>query len=107
MHRQGCPNLGEYRKHGSSWLEIQWDKGVDAEFSTEIAIEVGNKRGVLATVAAAISDTGSNIENVGVKERDGLSSTLRFVINVRNREQLARIIRQLRTLPDVMHISRE
>jgi len=107
VHRQGCPNLGEYRKQGSTWLEIQWDPDVDAEFATAISVEVGNKRGVLATIAATISDTGSNIEIVSVEERDGLSSTLKFVINVRNREQLARIIRQLRALPDVMNIARD
>ena len=106
VHRQGCPNLGEYRKHGSSWLEVQWEDAVGREFSSEIHVEVGNQRGVLATVASTIADTGCNIENVAVDERDGLSSTLKFILSVRDRKQLARIMRRLRALPKVMHITR-
>jgi GTP pyrophosphokinase len=40
------------------------------------------------------------------EERDGLTSTLRFVINVRGRQHLARIMRRLRIIPTVMRISR-
>ncbi|HEC16671.1 MAG TPA: bifunctional GTP diphosphokinase/guanosine-3',5'-bis pyrophosphate 3'-pyrophosphohydrolase [Sedimenticola sp.] len=106
VHRHGCPNLGEFRKSGENWLDVRWEEDVDAEFSAEIRIEVGSKRGVLATVAAAIAEEGSNIENVSIEERDGLSSTMDFVLAVHDRKHLARIIRQLRGLPTVMRITR-
>ena len=106
VHRQGCTNLGEFRKHGSNWLEMQWADSVDAEFSTEIRVEVGNQRGVLATVASTIADSGSNIENVAVEERDGMSSTIKFVITVADDRALAKIINHLRGLPAVMDITR-
>ena len=83
VHRQECPNLGDFRKGGENWLDVRWEEDADAEFSTEIRIEVGTKRGVLATVAASIAEMGCNIENVSIEERDGLSSTLDFVIAVR------------------------
>ena len=107
VHRQGCKNLGESRKHGPNWLELKWSEQVDREFSTEIRIEVGNQRGALATVAATISDLGSNIENVSVEERDGTSSNLRFLISVRDHRQLNRIMNNLRMLPTVMGAARE
>jgi len=106
VHRQECPNLGDFRKGGENWLDVRWEEDANAEFSTEIRIEVGTKRGVLATVAASIAEMGCNIENVSIEERDGLSSTLDFVIAVRGRKHLARIIRHLRSLPPVMRITR-
>jgi GTP pyrophosphokinase len=106
VHRQGCSNLGEFRKHGSNWLEMQWADEVNVEFSTEIRVEVGNQRGVLATVASTISDNGSNIENVSVEDRDGMSSTLKFVITVANDRELAKLVNHLRALPAVMDITR-
>jgi len=69
-------------------------------------VEAGSKRGVLATVAAAFAEMESNIENVVMEERDGLSSTLEFTVTVRDRKHLARIIKRLRALPDVMRITR-
>jgi len=106
VHRQDCSNLGGGRKRHPNGLDLKWAEEVEGEFPTEIRIAVGNQRGVLATVAATISETGSNIENVGVEERDGLTSTLKFVFTVKGRQQLATIMRRLRALPAVMHISR-
>jgi GTP pyrophosphokinase len=106
IHRQGCPNLGDYKKHGHKWIEAEWEADVQGEFATKIKVESGNQRGVLASVASVISQQESNIEHVGSEERDGLSSTLVFVITVKNRLHLARIMRQVRSLPSVMRISR-
>ncbi len=106
VHRQGCPNLGEFRKQGENWMDVRWVDQTEGEFTTEIGIEVGSKRGVLATVAAVFAEMESNIENVVIEERDGLSSTLEFTVNVRNRKHLARIIKRLRALPEVMRITR-
>ena len=107
IHRQGCSNLGDYDKHGHNWIEAEWESKVDAEFATEIRIEAGNRRGLLATVASTISELGSNIEQVGSEERDGLSTTLVFVITVKGRQHLARVIRHVRRVPTVMKISRQ
>ncbi len=106
VHRQDCPNLGGRRKHNPNWLDLKWEEQVEGEFPTEIRVAVGNQRGVLATVATTIAEFGSNIENVAVNERDGLTSTLTFVITVNGRQQLATIMRRLRSLPAVMHIAR-
>jgi GTP pyrophosphokinase len=106
VHRQECRNLGDFRKHGDRWLEVQWEQEPVGSFTTEIKVEVGNKRGVLATVASALSELDSNIENVGMMERDGLTSTLDFVMTVKDRRHLADIMRRLRALPAVLRIFR-
>ncbi len=106
VHRQGCPNLGEFRKQGENWMDVRWMDEIEGEFTTEVGVEVGSKRGVLATVAAAFAGMESNIENLVIEERDGLSSTMEFTISVRNRKHLARIIKSLRSLPEVMRITR-
>jgi len=107
VHHQSCRNIGDFRKSGENWLDVQWESEPAGDFATEIRVEVGNKRGVLATVAAAISAMGSNIENVGMEERDGLTSTLHFTMTVRDRKHLANIMRRLRALPQVLKISRQ
>ncbi|MBU0500103.1 MAG: RelA/SpoT family protein [Gammaproteobacteria bacterium] len=106
VHRQECRNLKKERRSGETWLELDWEKVIEASFATEIRVSVGNQRGVLASVAAAIADMGSNIDNVGIEERDGLTSTLIFVIEVTDRQHLARIMRRLRSLPRVIRIVR-
>ncbi len=106
VHRQGCPNLGEFRKHGKNWMDVRWVDQTEGEFTTEVGVEVGSKRGVLATIAAVFAEMESNIENVVIEERDGLSATLEFTVTVRNRKHLAQIIKRLRALRGVMRITR-
>jgi (p)ppGpp synthase/HD superfamily hydrolase len=106
VHRQGCRNLGDFRHNRDKWLDLEWSRDPAADFSTEIRVEVGNRRGALATIAAAIAELGSNIENVQSREKDGRTSTLDFLVSVQDRAHLARIIRRLRQIPLVMRISR-
>jgi guanosine-3',5'-bis(diphosphate) 3'-pyrophosphohydrolase len=106
VHRQECRNLGDFHRQRDKWLDVEWDSSEGTDFSTEIRVEVGNRPGALATVAAAIAEQGSNIENVQSREKDGLTSTLDFLITVHSRAHLARIMRRLRQIPLVVRISR-
>ena len=106
VHHQDCPNLGDFRRQGQSWLDVQWADEVSGEFSTAIRVDAGNQRGMLATIASLIAEEGSNIEDVRSEERDGLSTSLRFVVSVKGRKHLASIIRRLKKVPFVLRISR-
>ncbi len=106
VHHQECPNLGDFRRQGQSWLDVQWAEDISGEFSTTIRVDAGNQRGMLATIASLIAEEGSNIEDVRSEERDGLSTSLRFIISVTGRKHLASILRRLKKVPFVLRISR-
>ncbi len=107
IHHMSCPNLGDFKKVGKDWLDVNWEPDVVGEYSTAIRIDVGNQRGMLATIAATIAEYGSNIEEVSSEEKDGLSSSLRFTLAVKDRKHLANIIRHLRKIPSVLRITRD
>lgn len=106
IHRHDCNNLAEYRNHPEKWIEVQWEKNLQRDFPVEVRVEVKNVRGVLATVAAEIAETGSNIEQVEVREGDGDTSTMNFLFNVHDRKHLAQIMRRIRVLPSTLRIIR-
>ncbi len=106
VHHHDCPNLGDFRRQGQSWLDVQWADEVSGEFSTAIRVDAGNQRGMLATIASLIAEEGSNIDDVRSEERDGLSTSLRFVVSVKGRKHLANILRRLKKIPFVLRISR-
>ena len=96
VHRTECPNLSELSKLPERRVEIEWDRDVQGDYRAELRIEVINRPGVLATVAAAIAAADSNIENVEYAERDLAAATLLFAIEVKNRKHLADVIRRVR-----------
>jgi len=106
VHRVECPNVPELRKSPERCLDIAWDANVRGDYKVELRIEVANKPGVLAQVAAAIADADSNIENVEYKERDGVSAILLFTIEVENRKHLADVMRRVRRLGVVNAVKR-
>ncbi|WP_093029895.1 RelA/SpoT family protein [Thiocapsa roseopersicina] len=106
VHRSECRNLGSLETKRDKRLDVEWANEPDGEFPTEIRVEIGNRRGALAVVAGAIAELGSNIENVHSREKDGMTTALEFLILVKGRAHLARIMRRLRQIPLVLRITR-
>jgi RelA/SpoT family (p)ppGpp synthetase len=106
IHRQTCKNLAEFRNHPEKWVDVEWGGEVSGEFSTEIRVVITNQRGALAMAAAAISEQGVNIELVEMSEQDDRYVTMTFIIQVRDRQHLAQVLRAIRMLKPVSRISR-
>jgi RelA/SpoT family (p)ppGpp synthetase len=106
IHRDNCVNVEDYSKHPEKWLPVTWQAAPDKSFTSEIRVDVVNRTGVLAAVAAAISSTDTNIDHVSVDERESDTSTLVFEIRVRDRKHLARIVRMVRRMADVQRVTR-
>ena len=62
---------------------------------------------VMAKVAAEIAGSDSNIDNVTVAPDSGDQyATMNFTLQVANRVHLAKIMRSLRSIPEVVRITR-
>jgi GTP diphosphokinase / guanosine-3',5'-bis(diphosphate) 3'-diphosphatase len=106
VHLQSCPNVAEYRNHPEKWINVVWESDINADFQAHITIEITNQRGMLAKLASTISEEQANIVHVEIKDRDDRYTTLKFVIEVRDRTHLARIMRKARIIKNVARISR-
>jgi guanosine-3',5'-bis(diphosphate) 3'-pyrophosphohydrolase len=107
IHTHDCPVIVKTRTDPDRLLDVTWDPETRKPFEVSIKLVVANRRGVLAKVAAEIADAGSNIQNVAVDPDDGGSYTdMRFTLQVMNRLHLARIMRGLRRIPEVIRILR-
>ncbi|MBL8487519.1 MAG: bifunctional (p)ppGpp synthetase/guanosine-3',5'-bis(diphosphate) 3'-pyrophosphohydrolase [Rhodocyclaceae bacterium] len=106
VHTHDCLSLRKQRGERDDWVEVEWDPEPDRLFDVGIRVLAENKRGVLAKVAAAIAEADSNIQNVNMDEDGSTHTTLHFTLQVANRMHLARILRDLRHIPEVVRIIR-
>ncbi len=106
VHTHDCLSLRKQRGERDEWIEVEWDPEPDRLFDVGIRVLAENKRGVLAKVAAAIAEADSNIQNVNMDEDGARHTTLYFTLQVANRMHLARILRDLRHIPEVVRITR-
>lgn len=106
IHKERCPKIAKYKHRPDQCINVQWEDKIVGEFQVPVIVDVLNSRGVLAQLANAIADSNANISNVHVDERDSRHNTVKFIVTVRDRSHLARVMRRLRTVPEVTRISR-
>ncbi len=107
IHTHDCPTIRKFKLDPDKWLDVEWDSDNKKLFKVNVRMVVANQRGMLAKIAAGISDVGANIDNVSVEEPDGSQyANVNFTVQVRDRVHLAHLMRSLRKIPDVVRINR-
>ncbi|MEN8129251.1 MAG: bifunctional GTP diphosphokinase/guanosine-3',5'-bis pyrophosphate 3'-pyrophosphohydrolase [Pseudomonadota bacterium] len=106
IHRENCRNVTGDRRRPDKWVQIYWSDNIEGEYTAIIRALAPNQRGMLASLAAKISDQNSNIENVTLDERDGSTTNITFQLTVKNRKHLAHIMRLIRKTPQVYKVMR-
>ena len=108
VHTNDCPiALRMLSKDSDKWVEVEWGKELNREFELDLAIDTRQGKGVLARVASSVTSADSNIMNVSMEDRFKEDSvTIRFTIQVNDRLHLSKVMRSLRSNPDVMRVTR-
>ncbi len=107
IHTHDCPAIAKFRHDPDKWLDVEWDPEIRRLFKVGLKLTVANQRGVLAKVAAVISEAGSNIDNIGMDEGDDSAYTsMHFTVQVEDRVHLAKLMRSLRKINEVVRLNR-
>lgn len=109
IHTSDC--LAIRKAHGtkpSKWIAVEWEPEPGKLFSVRLRIMVHNTVGALGHIATEISLSGTNIQYVNMEEKQpSLYTTLHITVQVASRTSLARLMRQLRRIPEVVRIARD
>ena len=104
VHRLECQHT---KARAQDNVPLVWADNVEGDFQCEIRTHSLNRRGLLAQVTSEIADCESSIENVSMNDRAGGQAVeTRFVITVRSRVHLARVIRRIRPIEGIERVER-
>lgn len=107
VHRLECRHVQTRKGGPQERIPLIWSEKVQGDFLAEVRLKAENRRGLLANVAGEISSANASIENVQMPDRNGSEALeMRFVITVRDRVHLARVLRRLRRLEAVQRVTR-
>jgi len=107
VHSHECPAIHLFHFDPEKWVDVQWDAAPERLFDVNVRATAANQRGVLARLAAEISEADSNIDHIETEQRASQAyTTIVFTIQVKNRMHLAQVFRRLRRIPEVVRISR-
>jgi guanosine-3',5'-bis(diphosphate) 3'-pyrophosphohydrolase len=107
VHTHDCPAIHPFHFDPEKWVDVQWDSAPERLFEVNVRLTAQNTRGVLARLAAEVSEADSNIDHIETEQRASEAyTTIFFTIQVKNRLHLAHVFRRLRRIPEVVRISR-
>jgi guanosine-3',5'-bis(diphosphate) 3'-pyrophosphohydrolase len=105
IHRADCPNLLFLAHEPERRLEIDWQEAEGERFVVRLALEGNDRRGLYADVAAAVSDSGTNIRSMELRSTDGRAQGA-VLVEVENLAHLQKIIRAARKVKGITEVAR-
>ena len=106
VHLHDCPAVAKLRGDRGRWVDVEWEQGEERLFDVTIRVLTKNARGVLASIASAISEEDCNIRNINMDSEQGIYNAINLVLQVHDRVHLARVMRGVRRVPEVVRIGR-
>jgi (p)ppGpp synthase/HD superfamily hydrolase len=104
IHHRNCLNIPRSAKN--HWLEVNWGSEKGRLYPTGIEVRNHNQRGMLANISAVIAEAQANIEDLKIEQRGGSLASLKILIEVEDRDHLAKVLRNIKALDGVVTVSR-
>lgn len=106
VHTDNCHNSLDFRNNPERSVPLRWDDEVEGEFSVELKVELEKSRGIIAVLATKINSLDANIEKISVEEEGPRLNTVNVVVGVHSRIHLARIMKHVRRVKEVVKVTR-
>lgn len=108
VHASNCQVAQKLQyKDSERFINVEWADEPVRAFETGVVVTVTNGKGVLARVAGALAAAEADITHVDMADDSGQGPLdLRFVIAVRDLQQLDLVLRNLRRTPAVLRAER-
>jgi GTP diphosphokinase / guanosine-3',5'-bis(diphosphate) 3'-diphosphatase len=105
IHRVDCPNVLNLSSHPERRIEIEWKAESGDRFFVRLVVEGNDRRGLLSDIAAAITDTSTNIASADIRSKEG-GMTGAFVVEVPDLAHLKKVMRAIRRVRGVGSVVR-
>ena len=106
IHTDNCRNMAELSEKPEEIMDVRWDTNTEQEFAVELRVELEHDRGMIAVIAATVTDANANIERINLLEKDARLGIVNIVVSVHDRVHLANVIKRIRTIKGINRITR-
>ncbi len=103
VHRQDCPNILRLKER-ERLVSVSWGENVHT-YPVPVRIKAYDRQGLMGDISNLLNNEGVNIADVTVKTHQNLAD-IKLVVEVRDIEQLSRILTRIENLPNVMEAQR-
>jgi guanosine-3',5'-bis(diphosphate) 3'-pyrophosphohydrolase len=107
VHSEKCPNVINLMYDPERKIDVEWDKGSDIQpYTVRLAIEVEDRKGMLAELSKRISDINTNITNVEARTGDQ-RGRIDVTVEIKDVKHLEQVIKSVRGVSGVLNVERK
>src|SRR5688572_6078909 len=107
VHSKNCPNVQNLIYDAARKIEVEW-AGVSRAseaYAVPLTIVTENRTGMLAEIAAAVADVGSNIVSAEARTADG-RGLVDLVVEIPDKKHLEKVIASIQRIGGVFDVTR-
>lgn len=105
IHVETCKSITKLRRSGSQIYSVQWAEKTTGEFRAVLCIHSTHQKATVAEITTAAS-IHATVSGIRIQEQDARLASIELILGVQDRDSLAKTIRTLRAIKDVVHIHR-
>lgn len=109
IHRCDCPNAREENRKPEDahrWLTVSWDNSSSELFQSTLRIFAKDRDKLFLDIAATLSEAKVRTDSLSAKGAPDGFANVTAIISVRDKYDLESVIRRVRTVADVLSVSR-
>ena len=107
IHNENCHKLLNLRKKEGRCIHVHWSKQIEGKFKSKLLIKVEDRQGTIADITAVLSAQKINISDLKIQFLSSPFVEFILICEVSDRRELASVIRRLRTITNIIKISRK
>ena len=106
VHQERCKNILSFRKDPQQCFPVNWGESSGKVFTSQIKIMANDEPGLLANIASAITETGTNISSIQTTDLNSGIHDFVLDLEVSDRLHLSQIIKKIKTLKSIASVAR-
>lgn len=106
IHRSDCNNFERNDDTPNRFIEVSWNIDKDQTFTTDIQIVAPDRKGLLGEVTILIGEASLVVTGVNAKIGKNNVAIINLTIEISDIDQLEKLIKKIRSMPDVIDVKR-
>jgi len=105
VHNTSCPNVQKLLYQSERRINVQWSDGGQGTYPVTLVVHGKDRPGLLADITSVISSVGANIQVLDSRP-DNLQARVEATVDITDRNQLERILKNVKRISGVFDIER-
>ena len=105
VHNSFCKNLPLINHEKDRLVSLDWNVKSSDQFNVDLKVVGQDYKGWLKDLSECIAKQNININSVDIRVNDSIAEA-KFIVEVNNKRQLARLIRKIKKLTNIDYVER-